>query len=138
MNDSKKRRLRDQASGPATLISQGCKIVGVISGSGNFQISCEIDGECDLEGSVSITKIGYWKGSIKASTIIIAGTVDGDIEAQGRVEVSDTAKISGTVTGEAIAVAEGAVVEGVMKTTGRSEPLEFKEKRHGDAGPDQN
>jgi cytoskeletal protein CcmA (bactofilin family) len=40
-----------------------------------------------------------------------------------------TAKIAGTVMGEAIAVAEGAVVEGVMKTTGKSEPLEFVEKR---------
>jgi hypothetical protein len=33
------------------------------------------------------------------------------------------------VTGEAIAVAEGAVVEGVMRTTGRTDPVEFQEKR---------
>jgi cytoskeletal protein CcmA (bactofilin family) len=45
------------------------------------------------------------------------------------VEIADTAKITGTVSGEAIAVAEGAVVEGVMKTTGRSDPQEFIEKR---------
>ncbi len=32
------RRLRDQASGPATLISHGCKISGSISGDGDFQI----------------------------------------------------------------------------------------------------
>ena len=130
MNDLKARRLRDQAGGPATLISRGCKIVGVLSGSGDYQISGEIDGECDLEGSVSIAKGGYWKGRIRAADVIIAGTVDGDIEAAGRIEISDTAKISGTVTGQAIAVAEGAVVEGVMKTTGRSEPLEFVEKRN--------
>ena len=51
----------------------------------------------------------------------------------GRVEISDTAKINGTVTGEAIAVAEGAVVEGIMKTTGRAEPLEFTEKRNAES-----
>jgi len=129
MNESKARRLRDRAGGPATLISQGCKIVGVLSGSGDFQISGEIDGECDIEGSISIAKGGYWNGLIRAADVIIAGTVDGDIEAAGRVEISDTAKISGTVTGQAIAVAEGAVVEGIMKTTGRREPLEFTEKR---------
>ena len=129
MSESKLRRLRDQASGPATLISQGCKITGIISGSGDFQISGEIDGDCDLDGSVSITKSGYWKGTIRAASIVISGTVDGDIESSGRVEISDTAKISGTVTGQAIAVAEGAVVEGVMKTTGHVDLVEFKEKR---------
>ena len=35
------------------------------------------------------------------------------------VEITETARISGTVAGEAIAVAEGAVVDGVMKTTGK-------------------
>ena len=35
----------------------------------------------------------------------------------------------GTVTGQAIAVAEGAVVEGVMKTTGNDEPQGYVEKR---------
>ena len=132
MNNLKTRRLSDQAAGPATLISKGCKITGMITGDGDFQISGEIDGDCDLRGSVSITKSGYWKGSIRAAAIVVSGTVDGDIESTGRVEISDTAKISGTVTGEAIAVAEGAVVEGVMKTTGRSDLLEFKEKRQED------
>jgi cytoskeletal protein CcmA (bactofilin family) len=58
--------------------------------------------------------------------------VEGDIVAAGKVEITDTARITGTVSGEAIAVAEGAVVEGVMKTTGPSEPLEFVEKRQDD------
>jgi len=72
---------------------------------------------------------GYWLGSIRADNIIVAGHVEGDITARSKVEITNTARITGTVTGEAIAVAEGAVVEGVMKTTGRSEPLEFIEKR---------
>jgi cytoskeletal protein CcmA (bactofilin family) len=133
MSDFKLRRLQDQTSGPATLISQGCKITGVISGDSDFQISGEIEGDCDLKGTVTITKSGYWKGFIRAGAIIVSGTVDGDLESAGRIEISDTAKVSGTITGEAIAVAEGAVIEGVMKTTGRSDLLEFKEKRRSDS-----
>ena len=132
MNDSIKRRLHDQSSGPTTLISEGCKVTGEMSGRGNFQVSGEVIGECDIEGAVSITKSGYWQGKIRAGNVIVAGTVDGDITAAGRVEIADTAKIGGTVTGQAIAVAEGAVVEGLMKTTGRDEPVEFTEKRHPD------
>lgn len=132
MSDKKTRRLRDQVSGPATLISEGCKISGIISGDGDYQISGEVEGECDITGTVSVARSGHWNGTIKATVVLVAGNIDGDIEATGRVEISDTAKISGTVTGEAIAVAEGAVVEGVMRTTGKAEPHAFKEKRSGE------
>ena len=113
MNDSKKRRFRDRQTGPVTLINEGCKITGVLSGVCDFMISGEVEGDSDL----------------KARTVTVAGRVEGDIQASGHVEIADSARITGTVTGEAIAVAAGAVVEGTMKTTGRSEPLEYVEKR---------
>ncbi|MDH4256419.1 MAG: polymer-forming cytoskeletal protein, partial [Gammaproteobacteria bacterium] len=121
MSESKMRRVRDRSSGPATLISEGCKITGTISGAGDFMINGEIDGDCDLQGSVTLAPNGLWKGSIRASNVIVAGTVEGDIEAAGSVEISNSARINGTVTGESIAVAEGAVVQGQMKTTGRAD-----------------
>ncbi len=129
MNESRLRRLRDRSSTAATLINEGCKIDGVISGSGNFLINGEIDGDCDIEGTVTLAKNGLWKGTIKAVDVIVSGSVEGDIVATGKVEITDTARITGTVSGEAIAVAEGAVVQGVMKTSGPAEPLEFVEKR---------
>jgi len=132
MNDSYSRRVRDRASGPATLISEGCKIVGTITGECDFQISGEVDGDCDLEGTVTLTREAAWSGTIRAGNVIVAGQVEGDIVAGGHVEITETARISGTVSGEAIAVAEGAVVEGVMKTTGKAGPKEFVEKRQND------
>lgn len=129
MNDSKKRRFRDRQSGPVSLINEGCKITGQLSGSGDFMISGEVEGDSDLSGSVSITRSGIWRGLLKARSVVVAGRVEGDIEASGHVEIADSARITGTVTGEAIAVASGAVVEGTMKTTGRSSPTEFVEKR---------
>jgi cytoskeletal protein CcmA (bactofilin family) len=129
MNESRLRRMRDQSSGKATLINQGCKITGEISGNGDFIVHGEVAGDCDINGTVSLADSGLWQGSIRADNVIVAGQIEGDITANGKVEITTTAKITGTVTGEAIAVAEGAVVEGVMKTTGKSEPLEFVEKR---------
>ena len=73
-----------------------------------------------------------WKGSIKAGNVIVAGHVEGDIVADGKVEITDTARITGTVAAAAIAVAEGAVVDGVMNTTGSANPVEFVEKRQDD------
>jgi len=132
MNDSRSRRLRDLKSDSATLISEGCKISGLITGSGDFLINGEIEGDCDLSGTVTLAASGFWKGSIKAGNVIVAGHVEGDIAADSKVEITDTARITGTVAAAAIAVAEGAVVEGVMKTTAAAKPVEFVEKRQGD------
>lgn len=129
MNDSKHRRFRDGSSGAPTLINEGCKITGVISGNGNYQVSGEVDGDCEIEGTLSLARSGRWQGTIKADNVVISGHVEGDIIANGKVEIANSARISGTVTGEAIAVAEGAVVEGIMKTTVQPEPVEFVEKR---------
>lgn len=133
MGESRTRRFRDRVTGPATLISEGCTVTGFIAGSGDFMISGTVEGDCDLEGALSISRAGTWTGTIKAQSVMIAGTVDGDIEARGRIEITNTARITGTVTGEEVAVAEGAVVQGVMKTTGRNKPQEFVEKRQPDS-----
>ena len=132
MAESPLRRLRDKTGGAATLINEGCKIVGTITGTGSYLVNGEVDGDCELDATLTLARGGIWKGTIRAVNVIIAGTVEGDIIAEGNVEIADSARITGTVSGEAIAVAEGAVVDGVMKTTGPAEPLEFIEKRHED------
>lgn len=129
MNDSRLRRMRDHSSGKPTLINEGCQIDGELSGSGDFIVHGKIIGDCDVNGRITLADGGIWRGLIKADDIIVAGQVEGDIVARSKVEITTTARISGTVSGDAIAVAEGAVVEGVMKTRGNSEPVEFVEKR---------
>ena len=129
MNESKLRRFRDRPTGAPTLINEGCKITGMISGAGDYQVSGEVDGDCEIEGSLTLARNGYWAGTIRADNVVISGQVEGDIVATRMVEIAPSARITGTVSGEAIAVAEGAVVEGVMKTTGQSEPVGFVEKR---------
>lgn len=129
MNETRRRRIRDRASGTATLISEGCKIAGVITGNCDFQVNGEVEGDCEIDSTLMLAKSALWKGTIRAANVIVSGHVEGDIIASGRVEITDTAKITGTVSAAAIAVAEGAVVEGVMKTTTQSDPTEFIEKR---------
>jgi cytoskeletal protein CcmA (bactofilin family) len=132
MADKLRRRLRDRSGGPATLIGEDCRITGNITGAGNYLVSGHVEGNCDIEGTTTITRNGRWKGLIKSESVVVAGTVEGDIVASGNVEVGNTAKIFGSVSGEAVAVAEGAVVEGVMTTTGKTDPVTFVEKRKSD------
>lgn len=129
MDEHKQRRLRDSSGGPATLISEGCKITGTLEGTGDFMISGDIHGDSDLSGTVTLTRKGSWTGTLKAAAVIIAGRVDGNVISDGRIEIGETANIEGTVTGGAIAVAAGAIVQGSMNTTHTKAPVEFVEKR---------
>ena len=70
MSESRLRRVRDGSGGPATLINDGCKISGLVTGDGDIHVSGEIDGDCDLEGTVTLAKNGFWSGTIKAATWI--------------------------------------------------------------------
>lgn len=133
MNETRRRRIRDRSSGTATLISEGCKVSGVITGDCDFQVNGEVEGDCEINSTLMLAQSALWKGTIRAGNVIVSGHVEGDIIASGRVEITDTARITGTVSAHAIAVAEGAVVEGVMKTTSQSEPTGFIEKRQPDA-----
>ena len=73
MTDSRLRRLRDRTSSAVTIINEGCKITGLLTGSGDFLINGEIDGDCDLTGTVTLATNGFWKGTIKAGNVIVAG-----------------------------------------------------------------
>lgn len=126
-----KRRIRDNASGPATFVTKPTTIVGTVTGSGPFVFCGSVEGDCDIDGTVTLAEGARWRGTLKARDIVVAGTVEGDVHAEQRVEIAGTARITGTLSGHSIAVAEGAVIEGEIKVAS-GEPLKtFEEKRGG-------
>jgi cytoskeletal protein CcmA (bactofilin family) len=72
---------------------------------------------------------GRWKGTVKATDIVVAGVVEGDVVAQQRVEILGTARITGSLAGNSIAVAEGAIIAGEIKVMSGTAPTTFNEKR---------
>jgi cytoskeletal protein CcmA (bactofilin family) len=107
-----KRGVTDSDSGPVTYITAGTSIVGNLSGDGTYIFCGRIEGDCDINGSLTIAESCHWKGKIRATDIILAGSVEGDVTATRRVDIADTARISGRLRARSIAVAEGAVIEG--------------------------
>ena len=124
-----RRRIQDSANGPATYIAKGSKISGKLTGKGNYVFCGEVEGDCDIEGPVTLADSGHWKGTLKATDVIVAGTVEGDVVASQRVEILGSARIAGSLSGNSIAVAEGAVIEGEIKVTSGQAPARFSEKR---------
>ena len=123
------RRLLDGMGEPATIIGQHLRFEGQLSGDGHVLVSGTVEGDSQLDGSVTIGATGRWIGALKAADIVIAGTVEGDVEARGRAEIQPTAIIEGSISGAQISIGEGARVDGKLTTTTDDEIQQFAEKR---------
>ena len=124
-----KRRIQDSANGPTTYIAASTTIVGTITGKGAYVFCGSVEGDCDIEGPLTLAAGGRWRGTVKATDIVVAGVVEGDVVAQQRVEILGTARITGSLAGNSIAVAEGAIIAGEIKVMNGAAPTTFNEKR---------
>jgi cytoskeletal protein CcmA (bactofilin family) len=124
-----RRRIGDSNNGQTTYIAKDSKLTGKLTGKGAYVFCGHMDGDCDIDGPLTLADTGNWNGMLKATDVIIAGNVEGDVIAAKRVEVAGTARVSGSLSGHSIAVAEGAVIEGEIKVTSGEPPVHFEEKR---------
>ncbi|MFO7285775.1 MAG: polymer-forming cytoskeletal protein [Gammaproteobacteria bacterium] len=124
-----KRRIGDLVSGPTTFVAAATKIVGKIVGQGPYVFCGTVEGDCDIDGTVTLAAGGLWKGSLRATDVVVAGTVDGDVIARRKVEVGTTGKVLGRLEGDSVAIARGAVIEGEVLVRSGREPTTFEEKR---------
>jgi cytoskeletal protein CcmA (bactofilin family) len=124
-----KRRIGESGNGPTTFIAKGCRIEGTLKGEGAYAFCGEMEGDCEIDGPLTLADGGHWTGTLRATDVVIAGRVDGDVIAKNRVEIAGTARIAGSLSGASIAVAEGAVIEGEIRVTSGETPKSFAEKR---------
>jgi cytoskeletal protein CcmA (bactofilin family) len=123
-----RRRIQD-SNGPTTYVAASTKIVGTITGKGTYVFCGSVEGDCDIEGPLTLADGGRWKGVMKATDVVVAGVVEGDVVAAQRVEILGSARITGSLSGNSIAVAEGAIIAGEIKVTSGAPPTTFLEKR---------
>ncbi len=99
-----------------TLVGKHSKIVGDILYTGGVHIEGEVEGNLMAEevekGFVVISETGLVKGEIRGPTVIVYGTVNGDVYATGTIELAATAKITGSVYYNLLEMTTGAEVNG--------------------------
>jgi len=125
-----RRRIQDSDQGATTYVAQGSTFEGKLVGKGAFVFCGKFAGDCDIDGPVTLAAGGHWTGTLKARDVVIAGTVDGDVIAAQRVEIAGSARITGSLSGHSVAVAEGAVIEGELRVTSGEQSKRFEEKRN--------
>jgi cytoskeletal protein CcmA (bactofilin family) len=129
MTDRRLRRILDKVQGATTFIAPGTTVEGKLRGSDNILVCGKVIGDCELAATVTIAEGGSWNGRIQSRNVIVGGGLQGEVVAQGQIEIASTARIDGTLTGSTVAIAEGAVLEGEVRINGGGDPKPFTEKR---------
>ena len=85
---------------------------GRISGTGGVRIEGAFDGEIEVRGLVVIAERGRVSCEhIRAETVIIAGSLKGDITAR-KVQITSTGRVWGSVVASSFSTDEGAFLKG--------------------------
>lgn len=95
-----------------TLIGVDAEIKGDFQAEGSARIDGSIQGNVILTGCLILGAGGRINGSVQAKSAILGGEVLGNIEAQDRVELTDSARIFGDISTNVIVIDENAVFQG--------------------------
>ncbi|MGE5372945.1 MAG: bactofilin family protein [Solirubrobacterales bacterium] len=102
-----------------TIIAGLVVIKGEVKAAGSMRIDGEIDGSLDLKGNLVIGERGRVKGDIAVENVLVAGTVEGNILARGRTEITVTGSVVGDVEAGTFVVEEGGRFQGYCKMVER-------------------
>jgi cytoskeletal protein CcmA (bactofilin family) len=88
---------------------QSIVIKGDISGNEDLVIAGRVEGSITLDGRLlTLAEGSQVAGIISAASVVVMGEVDGSIEAGTRMEIRESASITGDLRTPALVVAEGA------------------------------
>ena len=85
---------------------------GRLDFTGSVRIDGRFEGEVESEGTLVVGREAVISGQVKVGQLVLGGALTGDVVAGARVILHKTARFQGTITTPALAMEEGAVLEG--------------------------
>ncbi|MFZ0613341.1 MAG: polymer-forming cytoskeletal protein [Desulfobacterales bacterium] len=107
-----------------SLVSENISIEGELIGEENILINGRVTGAIKLKGDIVVGQSGVVEADVEADTVVIQGTVKGNVTARNHLEIQATGKMIGDITARSIDIKEGSTFEGRsrMIKSGRDEP----------------
>ncbi|MEP6871940.1 MAG: polymer-forming cytoskeletal protein [Anaerolineaceae bacterium] len=103
---------RARAESKETLIAADLAIEGKIEGSGHVRVAGKFKGDVHVQGNLTIEPGAKVTGGVRASTVIIGGELEGNVDAASRVELLETGVLNGDLKAGSLTVAAGSRMRG--------------------------
>lgn len=121
----------------STVFGKDTEFTGDLSFEKSLQINGSFEGEITSGGYLVIGEGASIKANIKADTVILKGTVHGNIEATRRLEIHPNGALYGNIRTAKLQIADGVIFEGKCemikpqerKGKGGKDPKEARETK---------
>ena len=107
-----------------SVISAECYFQGTLNVQGSLRVDGKLEGSVDNARHVVVGEHGVVAGDVTAKTVIVSGTVQGDICADN-LQIFAGAKIEGDIRAKIMSVENGAVIKGTLDVA----PAEEEEQK---------
>ena len=99
-----------------SVIAADLTIEGKIEGSGHVRIAGRFKGDVNVQGDLTIENGARLNGGVRAKKVIVAGDLEGNIDSAQRVELLDSAVLTGDLKAGSLTVAAGAKIRGHIES----------------------
>lgn len=113
----------------STVFGKDTEFNGQLNFSTSLQIDGIFDGEIESGGYLVIGEGAEVRANISAKTVILMGTVTGNVEATERLEIHSNGRLYGNIRTSKLKMADGVVFEG------KCEMIKPAEKKTGSTAP---
>ena len=109
------RRTVERGEGKESVIAAGLTIEGKIEGAGHIRIAGKFQGDVHVQGNLTIEPDAKVTGGVRASTVIIGGELEGNIEAASKVELLSSGVLNGNLKAGSLTGAAGSRMRGQVE-----------------------
>jgi cytoskeletal protein CcmA (bactofilin family) len=117
-----------EPGGLTAFIDQGSSFEGKLSFKDTVRIDGHFSGQITSENTLVVGETGVIEADIHSQTVIVSGTIHGNLVAAKRVVMHKSARVDGDVETPSLVMEEGAVLNGKlnMAAAGPKKPLQLK------------
>ena len=98
-----------------TVLAEADALQGRMVITGDGQVLGQFSGDIECGGDLVIGRVAEVTATIRGNNITIAGTVRGNIVAQGRLKIGSSGRLEGDARVGSLVVTEGGVHHGVIR-----------------------
>lgn len=97
-----------------TIIAHGVRVEGDFTCSGDMQIEGEVIGTIQSEGDLKVGDKSQIRANVTVKSALVSGEVRGNLDVEGKLELTPSANVIGDVRAEIIIMAAGAKMNGTV------------------------